>query len=142
MESQDDFKLINGADRLEASVEINDKVAFNSDRLRVGIILNNLFSNSIKYQDYGKKSSVVSIHIVTSPEHAWIRFSDNGIGIEEKHLSKIFDMFYRASENAKGSGLGLYIAKETVTRLGGTINVKSEFGVSTTFEIIIPNSKS
>ena len=141
MESQNNLKLINGADRLEAIVEINDNVRFNSDRVRVGIILNNLYSNSIKYQDYGRKSSVVSIDIVTSAEKAFIRFSDNGIGIEGKHLDKIFDMFYRASENSKGSGLGLYIAKETVTRLGGTIKVESEFGASTTFEIIIPNSK-
>ena len=69
-----------------------------------------------------------------------ITVKDNGIGISEKHVTKIFDMFYRASENSKGSGLGLYIAKETITKLGGTIKVQSEFGISTTFEITIPNS--
>jgi signal transduction histidine kinase len=48
-------------------------------------------------------------------------------------------MFYRASENSKGSGLGLYITKETVLKLGGTIEVQSEFGKGTRFDILIPN---
>jgi signal transduction histidine kinase len=141
-ESQNNLSLINGADRLKTKIEIENTVPFNSDRIRIGILLNNLLSNSIKYQDHSKESSIVSIRIVTSAEKATIRFSDNGIGIEAKHLDKIFDMFYRASENSKGSGLGLYIAKETIAKLGGTIKVESVFGTSTTFEIILPNSKS
>ncbi|MCR6637889.1 MAG: HAMP domain-containing histidine kinase [Sporocytophaga sp.] len=54
------------------------------------------------------------------------RFADNGMGIEPEHLSKIFDMFYKISENSAGSGLGLYIVKYNVERLGGIIKVESE----------------
>jgi signal transduction histidine kinase len=99
----------------------------------------NLFSNAIRYQDFHKESSQVSIHINSTVEKVEIRFSDNGIGIEKKHLKKIFDMFYRASDNSKGSGLGLYILKESIDKLGGSIKVETEFGVFTTFEITIPN---
>jgi len=117
-------------------------VVFYSDRSRIGILLNNLFSNAIKYQDAGKISSFLIIDILTSSKEAIIKFSDNGIGIEENSLSKIFEMFYRATEEAKGSGLGLYIAKEAVTKLKGNIIVQSELSKGTTFEIRIPNSNS
>ena len=64
---------------------------------------------------------------------------DNGIGIDRKNIGKIFDMFYRVSETSIGSGLGLYIVKETVDKLSGKINVESEKGVGTTFQLNIPN---
>ncbi len=137
---QNNLKSIKEYERLKVILEIHDKVSFYSDQVRIEIILNNLFSNSIKYQDFQKESSYISIHIRTSAGKAWIRFSDNGIGIEKKHMDKIFAMFYRASEIAKGSGLGLYIAKETISKLNGTIKVESEFELSTAFEIEIPNS--
>ena len=141
-ETQTNLKAISGAERLSFELEIDAAVVFYSDRTRIGILLSNLFSNSIKYQDFRKDSSFVKVRVVTSVEKAVITVKDNGIGISEKHVSKIFDMFYRASENSKGSGLGLYIAKETITKLGGTIKVQSEFGSSTAFEIVIPNSIS
>ena len=63
---------------------------------------------------------------------------DNGQGIAEKHLDKIFNMFYRASEGGGGSGLGLYIVKETVDKLNGKIQVLSELGKGTSFSIVLP----
>jgi PAS domain S-box-containing protein len=126
---------------LAVQVDINDDLPFYSDKTRVEIILNNLFSNAIKFRDPKKELSQISIRAKISTHAASIKFSDNGIGIEEKHVNKIFDMFYRATEKAKGSGLGLYIVKETLAKLGGTISVRSEFGVSTTFEMEIPNLK-
>ena len=68
-----------------------------------------------------------------------IKIEDNGIGIPEKEKAKVFNMFYRANEQSKGSGLGLYIVKETVEKLEGTITLKSEEGQGTTFEIYLPN---
>jgi PAS domain S-box-containing protein len=126
---------------LIVTVDINDDVPFYSDKTRVEIVLNNLFSNALKFQDRKKKPSRISVGAKISAAQASITFSDNGIGIEEKHIDKIFDMFYRASEKAKGSGLGLYIVKETLVKLGGTIQARSELGVSTTFQMEIPNLK-
>jgi PAS domain S-box-containing protein len=138
-EVQGKLKLVNSADRLITNLEINDQVDFYSDCARIEIIFSNLISNAIKYQDFQKEKSYVTVQIITSNEKARIRFSDNGIGIEEHHLDHIFSMFYRASENATGSGIGLYIAREAVTKLKGTIRVQSVFGASTTFDIEIPN---
>ena len=68
-----------------------------------------------------------------------ISFSDNGIGIDENDLTKIFEMFYRATEQSDGSGIGLYIVKNAVDKLGGKISVASKFGHGTRFSIILPN---
>lgn len=138
--AQNNFNHVNGAERLKINVSLAEKVPFYSDTMRIEILLNNLISNSIKYQDYKKESACLNIQIETSTEKAAIKFFDNGIGIESKYLDKLFGMFYRASENSKGAGIGLYIAKETLNKLGGTIKVESEFGLSATFEITIPNS--
>jgi PAS domain S-box-containing protein len=127
------------ASNLQIDTQIDDDVPFYSDQNRTEIILNNLFSNAVKFQDTMKEASFISIRVRVSPETATITFSDNGIGIESKYVEKVFDMFFRATEKAKGSGLGLYIVKEAVAKLGGTIELQSEFGVSTTFEVRIPN---
>jgi PAS domain S-box-containing protein len=136
---QNNFRMIPGADRLKTEMKIADGPEFFSDPMRIGMLLNNLLSNAIKYQDYTKEESTVYIQVITSASDTWIKILDNGIGIKKEHLAKIFDMFYRASEHSYGSGLGLYIAKETVNKLGGTIKVESEFRSHTEFEIVIPN---
>jgi PAS domain S-box-containing protein len=136
-----DLKMIPGAARLKTMVKIENSESFYSDASRIGILLNNLISNAIKYQDFEKTASIVSIGISISQEKALIKFSDNGLGIEKDHLNKIFNMFYRASDTSVGAGLGLYIVKETMDRLKGTIKVDSVLHESTTFVITIPNLK-
>lgn len=64
--------------------------------------------------------------------------ADNGIGISERNLPKIFDMFYRATSSVAGTGLGLYICKEMITKLGGSITLESQLGIGTTVKIYIP----
>jgi signal transduction histidine kinase len=68
-------------------------------------------------------------------------FSDNGVGIDEDKVGNIFEMFYRASEVSEGSGLGLYIVKNAVERLKGSIEVESKRNYGTTFTIILPNEE-
>jgi PAS domain S-box-containing protein len=132
--------FLDSFERIKISVEINESYPFYSDRHRLAIILNNLLSNAIKYQDFRKEESYISLKVTASSNHVSIIIVDNGIGIEENHLDRIFDMFYRATDKAKGSGLGLYIAKETILRLGGFIKVESVYGLSTTFVVTIPGA--
>lgn len=73
-------------------------------------------------------------------ESMHIEIQDNGEGISEKHLSKVFDMFYRATTTSVGTGLGLYICKEIVAKLKGSISLISEVGKGTTVTIQIPIS--
>ena len=141
-EVQSNLSHMSGMDRLKITIEINDTVPFYADRIRMEVIMNNLLSNSIKYCDCTKESSVFTMSVSTSVEKASIKISDNGIGIKEEHMDKVFNMFYKASETSTGSGLGLYITRETISKLDGTIKVRSEFGQYTAFDIIIPNLKS
>jgi PAS domain S-box-containing protein len=136
--TQSSLKLLQGADRLKIELEMDDHDAFYSDSARVAVILKNMIANSIRYQDRNKES-FLNIHVATSSESVLITFTDNGIGIESSLKGKIFDMFYRASDISTGAGLGLYIAKEIIGKLGGSIEVQSALGVFTTFEVCIPN---
>jgi signal transduction histidine kinase len=118
---------------------VKDEAAFYSDRARVLVIFNNLVSNSIRYSDPKKDERFVQCRIHTHSEGASIEFTDNGVGISAEHLDKIFDMFYRANYDSKGSGLGLFIFREAITKLGGFVTVESEPGVGTKFFIRLPN---
>ncbi len=140
-EVKKNLSTLSGFERLTFQTEISGQVPFYSDRTRVEIILSNLLSNAVKYQDFKKEKSTASLIMQTSERKVSIKLRDNGIGIQEVHLDKIFNMFYRASENSKGSGLGLYIVRETIAKLGGSIKVSSEFGQYTLFDIDIPNIK-
>lgn len=126
--------------KVEKIVNINGKSAFYSDQRRIKVILNNLLSNAIRYAN--GRDPRVEIDIRVDRKKADISIRDNGIGIEKEHIDKIFNMFYRAAETNVGSGLGLYIVKESVDRLNGEIELESEPGIGTKFNIILPNLKS
>jgi signal transduction histidine kinase len=64
-----------------------------------------------------------------------IEIADNGIGIAENMQVRVFDMFYRGTSDAQGAGLGLYLVKEAVNKLNGSIILKSNLGEGTTFKI-------
>ena len=83
----------------------------------------------------------IRVNAEDSELHHLLRVEDNGVGIEKQYLDKIFDMFYRASEKSQGSGLGLYIAKEAVTKLNGVIEVHSEFSKGSEFWVLLPKKK-
>ncbi|WP_276132201.1 PAS domain-containing protein [Polluticoccus soli] len=121
---------------------IDENEAYYSDKSRMGIILNNLVSNAIRYYNPEMKCPEVQIDIKN--ENGKIRLSvrDNGIGIGTDQQEKVFDMFYRVSHKSTGSGLGLYIVKEAVDKLGGEVALESELGVGTHFTVLIPNVKS
>ncbi|WP_051296146.1 PAS domain-containing sensor histidine kinase [Eisenibacter elegans] len=120
-------------------IHINQTVDFFSDRHRLYVIFNNLVSNAIRYAHPERTDPYVSVEIEVNELEARVKVSDNGQGISQEHLDKIFDMFYRASENKSGSGLGLYIVRETIKKLSGDIKVDSVVGEGTTFELRIPN---
>lgn len=110
-----------------------------ADVVRLKIILNNLISNAIKFHWFGgDRAPMVRISLTATPMHYTIVVQDNGRGIDGHHLEHIFDMFYRASEQAQGSGLGLYILKESVLKLGGTVEARSRLDEGTTFIITLP----
>jgi len=136
---KEDYQHIEGVNDFDVQLKINAESAFVSDSKRVSIVLNNIISNAFKYKDNTKEISSLKIDYSCNNQNAIIKLEDNGIGIEDKHKEKVFEMFYRATMLSSGSGLGLYIVKETIDKLGGQIAVESEFGVGTKFTIEIPN---
>lgn len=135
------LKYMDGSESILKSVEVENNMPLFTDPYRLSVIINNLVSNAIKYRDFQKEQSVISLHANISDTHLELLFRDNGIGISEEYVTKIFEMFFRATERSEGAGLGLYIVRETVDKLHGTISVKSKLGEGTTFTIRIPNMK-
>lgn len=128
-----------GSERIEKIIEVEDNAPLYSDTNRLSVVLNNLISNAIKYRDPGKEHQYVKVKARVTEKNLTLTFSDNGIGINSELVNKIFDMFFRATEKSEGAGLGLYIVKETVEKLGGRISTSSDVGIGTTFQIEIPN---
>jgi signal transduction histidine kinase len=123
--------------KIVLSVKTNNLV-FKTDKLRINIIFSNIISNAYKYYNPAS-NSFLKINIEVGVGETKIEFRDNGIGIKPEHINKIFNMFYRATDRSQGSGLGMYIVKQAVEKLNGTISLKSEYGVGTRIKIILPN---
>jgi|GEM_PF-1588046 len=132
------LQYLENASAIRLIKEVDVQADFYSDPSRIEIILLNLFSNAIKYHK-AVVGSQVRIFIQADRSQARIIVEDNGKGIEPQYLDKIFDMFFRASLGTHGSGLGLYITKQVIEKLGGNISVQSESGKGTQFVITIPN---
>ncbi len=150
MESIDFDKLIQSCledlEYVESAAKINVRVniipkeyLFCSDKLRIKIVLNNIISNAFKYYNPAHKKPSLKIDIHIDSDKAFIHLKDNGIGIQKEYLHRIFDMFFRATEKSDGAGLGMYIVKQTVERLQGSVNVESVLHQGTAFKIQIPN---
>ncbi|MCU0429098.1 MAG: ATP-binding protein [Cytophagaceae bacterium] len=125
---------------MSISSQIQEAIQFESDERVLLSIIQNLVENSIKYQDRTKDQRSVKVSVTQSSDEVRLIIADNGIGIEESKVPKIFDMFFRANSNTSGTGLGLHITKMNVEKLGGTIAVDSKFGVGSTFSIVFPSS--
>ncbi len=135
----DDMRFMPNAGRLAFDIEIDQPVNFVSDAFRVTTILKNLISNAIKYQNVHTQKSYSRYSIKVTNKEAVIEVQDNGIGIKEDHISKIFEMFYRGTQEGAGSGLGLYITKLNIEKLQGTVTLESKYGEGTRFVICLPN---
>lgn len=120
----------------EKLVCINQEVPFISDEWRMKVIFNNIFSNSIRYKN--GQSPLVKVDVNVTKELAKISITDNGKGIARQHMRNVYKMFYRATDENAGSGLGLYIVKEAIEKLQGDIKIESKEGEGTTVLLKIP----
>ena len=126
------------AENIDFIINIPDDVYIESDKNRLRVIISNLISNAVRYHDLKKDQQYIRMHYQMNGRVSYIKVEDNGQGIATEYHTKIFDMFFRANEEAKGSGLGLYIVKEALMKLSGTISLESTVGVGTTFTIVLP----
>jgi PAS domain S-box-containing protein len=124
--------------KVRVEINVAQDLVIKTDSGRLKIVFNNLISNAYKYHRYDQSDPYIRIDADQHEENLIAHITDNGSGIPEQHITKIFDMFYRASETSQGSGLGLYIVKEALQKLGGTISVVSEVDKGSTFTLSIP----
>jgi signal transduction histidine kinase len=122
---------------IKYSIEGSDDIILDSYPGPLGQVITNLFNNALLHGFEGQEEGEIVIRCSLLGNEARILFSDNGIGVNEDNLSKIFDPFYTTKLGKGGSGLGLNIVHSIITNLmGGAIHVESRIG--TTFEIKLP----
>ncbi|HET8860658.1 tetratricopeptide repeat-containing sensor histidine kinase [Marivirga sp.] len=132
------YSYLPNYNRIKFTVDIESNLYFKSEWYIINTILQNLIENSIKYLDPKKEQSKIDISIFKRKDFIFIIVHDNGQGIAIEHQSKIFDMFYKANENASGTGLGLFILKRAIERLKGEVSVESQLDEGSKFQVKIP----
>jgi signal transduction histidine kinase len=121
---------------VERVITVNQNRPFFCDQWRLKVILNNIISNSIRYRN--GKDPVIKVNVEVDHKTAKIAIEDNGKGIAKEHLDQVYKMSYRATDDGAGSGLGLYIVKEAIDKLQGSIHIDSEVGRGTIVMFEIP----
>lgn len=140
-ESIEHHRYSPNANRLTVCIDVEKPGKVITDVNRLNVVINNLVSNAIRYMDLNKTENKLNIEVRKEEDVFRFKFSDNGLGIRKEDHEKIFDLFYRAHQNSKGTGIGLYLVRDTVKKMGGDINVSSVEGESTTFEFTIVDQK-
>ncbi|MFZ6008798.1 MAG: hybrid sensor histidine kinase/response regulator, partial [Bacteroidota bacterium] len=124
------------------SIKVNckgeNKFISNSELVR--IVIENLIENAIKFSDSDKENGpFIEIDALQTPSQLTLEFRDNGIGIEDQHMPRIFDPFFKVNRGW-GNGLGLYVVQKVLHKLGGTIDFSSEFQKGTSVKLTLPNA--
>ena len=124
--ARESVKHLDAGKNTKYSFNIKDQLRLMSDEDIIQVIIENLIENALIFRRTEEKDHHIKIEVFKKDEHINVIVRDNGIGIEEEHQSQLFDMFFRASHQSKGSGLGLYLVKMAAEKLKGTIEVNSK----------------
>jgi signal transduction histidine kinase len=130
------FETLPNFANVRFAIRIQPNLEFYSEWTLLNAIMQNLIENAIKYSR--NDSPYVEIRVRELGDYIVLEVEDNGQGIPDSYQSRIFEMFFRATSNASGSGLGLYILKRSVDRLKGSIELKSQVNVGSTFTVKLP----
>lgn len=124
--------------KINVNIVFDEKITFDKTMFRS--ILQNLLHNAINYR---RKTELayVNIFIRKDGDTLLLSVEDNGVGIPPEMQEKIFAVFFRANNDSPGSGLGLYIVKTALNKVGGTIELKSTIGIGSTFSVRLPLSQ-
>jgi signal transduction histidine kinase len=123
---------------VDFQISIQGSNEIHTDKKRLVTVIKNLISNAVKYSKTNAEPSFVKFEMNQVNEFIEIQVSDNGIGIHKDQHTRIFEMFYRVSTGRVGSGLGLFIVKEIMEKMGGNISLQSELNIGSTFTVRLP----
>lgn len=137
------LEFLDGVKNIQFKININDQAkSIKTEKSLLQTILTNIIDNAVKYRQNKAEPSYIHIDVSSQDNGILFTIEDNGIGIEGALQKNIFKMFYRATYTSKGSGLGLYIVKMSVLKLGGNISFESSINKGTTFKIYLPSPSS
>jgi PAS domain S-box-containing protein len=136
------LRYMDHADRVESRVLVPPGTILRADPLYLGVVITNLISNAIKYQNLRQPTPWIAIELESTDHEVVIKVEDNGVGIPLEHHSRIFNLFFRASTQSFGSGIGLYITRNTALKMGGTLDFSSMPGAGTTFSLRLPRQST
>ncbi|MCU0415631.1 MAG: sensor histidine kinase [Cytophagaceae bacterium] len=134
---KESLQHLDGFSDFNIYVNINQNQEFYQDKNMMYSIFQNIIENAFKYRDTSKSNAHIEIAIDSTQKRTIIEFKDNGIGIEPELTEKIFDMFFQAHDHLQGSGLGLYLVRLAVEKIGGKIQVESNIGKGTHFHLVL-----
>jgi signal transduction histidine kinase len=110
-----------------------------SNRALLQIVFRNLLENAIIFRKTEPGlGCFVNITVKENGKNLELSVTDNGIGIKEKYIPRIFELYFRASQASRGNGLGLYLVQKATQKLKGEITIVSDINVGTTFTILLP----
>lgn len=136
----DNLKYLDNFNRINFIFDFKATV-ITTDKFLLKVALSNLLSNAIKYQKrYPDHKAEIKVSSQAINNQVQIAIADNGEGIADAYKDKIFQMFYRGTSNSSGSGLGLYIAKEAIEKLHGSIAVDTAYGRGSVFTLSLPGN--
>jgi PAS domain S-box-containing protein len=132
-----DLKFV-APETLVMRYSINGDEVVKTDKSRVNVLLKNLIGNAVKYSRKDIDNQFVNVDVEVTPSRLVLDVRDNGEGIAQENIDKVFEMFFRATKSSVGTGLGLFITKEIVNRFGGTISIASELKNGTQVHVELP----
>lgn len=134
----DEIQYMSEMENVSIQIDIPRYIPLFTDENLMYAILRNLIVNAVRYKKKQAESHLVIIRFDTVKDVYLIEVEDTGIGVPGNIREKIFDMFYRGTNMAKGSGLGLYIVKSSVDKLNGKVQVSRSNDAGSTFSVMIP----
>ncbi|WP_143962101.1 hybrid sensor histidine kinase/response regulator [Litoribacter populi] len=126
-------------EEVNVEFQVTQEFDFQTDDSKLRVILNNLFGNAFNFQKKDNPYKKIRITVVVTDKEAVIDVFDNGIGIDEKLQKEVFNLFQRATQQNVGSGIGLYMVKESVELMKGNIHLQSNVGEGTHVKVELPN---
>jgi len=134
-----EFKNQLGVCKIDLTTDVGPSTGWNIDRYSAHKILEHLISNSIAFHDPEKKDRKINVRFESNTRGSSLEVSDNGKGIPEDQVARIFDVFYRGTEHSIGLGMGLFLVKSLTEKMGGSISCKSTIMEGTAILVSFPN---
>ncbi|EGV42081.2 PAS domain S-box protein [Bizionia argentinensis JUB59] len=138
------LKGIKNFESVAFHIAIEQETDFYFNRDLIDSILQNLIHNALRFAKPKTVAFIPTINILINVTNQDVNMSvtDNGLGLKENHIDKVFDLYFRVSnEESNGAGLGLYIVKRITDDFNGETRVESKFNKGTTFSVCLPNLK-